>query len=519
MVDDALPKWHRVALVGTGAALATVVAVLLARRGAIATPDSIVYTGVAQSLLDGDGLTIPFVPYTDRIGVADALATDGRVSLRQWPPVYPIVLALLARVSGAVPTSVAAVLNPILLSVNVALLAVLTARLFVARWAALFTALLVVVIVRDASLSAASVTFLHASMLSEPLLLCLVLSSLVFLDRVLVSRAPIDLWTAALLAAMATGTRLVGVSLAVLVAGVAIWRGPTRHRAAHAVLATSVVLLPAVLVSAGADGGREGPLGERLRESLGSFAVGLREAVIPLGTAPAFSWLVLGGLIVATGLALVHVRRDGATALELARWLAPGALGTLMLAHLVVTRALIDPYVVLVGRQMTVPAVLLLVSFFSVWSAWGRERTATTALMMPVGLTVVTVLLGAPALAAAVREPIEPADLTDVIAAVGEIPPQQSIVSNAPDVVYVASGRSSAMVPCPIDYYSGAPDPDHGRDVQALEQALSEGAVFVWFGGTFGRAAECLSPDALGPGPWQRTQVGERVVVVGLPDE
>lgn len=201
-------------LAATGA---VTTALLLSRHGVVTTPDGLVYTGTADNLGSGAGLAVPFEPYTDHHPPTEALRLAGSFPLRQWPPLYPATLGALAS-TGAAPEAVAHVLNPALFGMSLLLVGVLTRRTYSASWTSLYLALVVTILVRACTADAASLPLLHATTLSEPLMLALLLGCLVCVDRAIESGARRDLWAGVALGAAVCTTRFVGASVVAAVA-------------------------------------------------------------------------------------------------------------------------------------------------------------------------------------------------------------------------------------------------------------------------------------------------------------
>jgi hypothetical protein len=161
------------------------------RLGIGASPDSVIYIGAARNLLAGRGLTVPF-----------GSQLDG--PLTHYPPLYPALLAGLGALTGD-PAAAARWLAAALFGANVLLVAgMVAASRPTANWAPLAGAGLVLV--------APAMVSLHSMAWSEPLFLLLGFSGLLLLAVYQEwGRWPVLLAAGGLLG-LATLTRYAGVA-------------------------------------------------------------------------------------------------------------------------------------------------------------------------------------------------------------------------------------------------------------------------------------------------------------------
>lgn len=471
-------------LAATGA---VTTALLLSRHGVVTTPDGLVYTGTADNLGSGAGLAVPFEPYTDHHPPTEALRLAGSFPLRQWPPLYPATLGALAS-TGAAPEAVAHVLNPALFGMSLLLVGVLTRRTYSASWTSLYLALVVTILVRACTADAASLPLLHATTLSEPLMLALLLGCLVCVDRAIESGARRDLWAGVALGAAVCTTRFVGASVVAAVAAAGVLVVSPRFRVLRAAACSAVAGLPLVVLLPGTSSGRRAPRVERVTGAARELATGLLDATTP----PTWPGVVRGAALVlpvgATAAVAVRAwRRDG-DGRRLARILLPGIVGAAMVGHLAVAQVTVDSNIALTGRQLAVPLALVATTGLGIWSSAPTARARRGA--AAVAMLVATAAWSGP-FAHALRHPAQPADLTGVARLVGSLPDGAPIFTNAPDVVYQASGRPALLVPCPTDYFTHAPRPSYEREVAELRTLMDDGAVVLVIEGFLGRAAEC----------------------------
>jgi hypothetical protein len=192
------------ALLGVGLALAA------SRHGVGASPDSVVYIGVARNLLAGRGLTEPFGALVD-------------TPLTRYPPLYPALLAAGGPL-GLDPLATARWISALLFGVNILFVGLALATLLPrARWLPVVGALL--------AASGLPLLTMHSMAWSEPLFLLLNFLSLLALAAYLDQGRPAALVLAGALGGLALLTRyaafpLVAVGvLGLLFMGTA-WRDP-----------------------------------------------------------------------------------------------------------------------------------------------------------------------------------------------------------------------------------------------------------------------------------------------------
>lgn len=179
------------------ALLAMLIVWLATRFGIGINPDSTVYLDAAHNLLNGRGLT--------------ALTGHGEFQpLTHYPPLYPAVLASLARVGsllGGFPIeAVARLLNSFLFGANILLVGI-TIRSYVrdSFW--------LPIIGSSLTLTAPDIAGIHTFALTEGLFIFLSLGGLVLLCRFIETKRRPWLIGSAALVAMAFLTRYVGVTL------------------------------------------------------------------------------------------------------------------------------------------------------------------------------------------------------------------------------------------------------------------------------------------------------------------
>lgn len=442
-------------------AVVGVVALLLVNRlGPYTSPDSVFYVGTARNLLDGHGLVSP----------------PGTQELSNFPPLLPLLLAGIGRITGIDPLDVVAWLNPLLFGATLALSATVVRRSTGSAAAGGIAALLV--------LTGRDLLAAHGSALSEPLFILLALAGMVALARFIDDRNHRWFWVASALVAAAFLTRYVGV--AVVVAGVALLlRGGRRTEAAVFAVVT-VVPVAAWLAWAGPGGGHLAVHTFGL-EYLARGARSLSDWVVP-AFVPA-PLRVAAAVLVAVGAtaALRGARRPRGDALTFVL----ASFAGLYLALLLVDRLFIDASGRLDRRFLSplhVVAVVLLAPL--VHRAWvaglRRQRAIVAAAGVLVSLQVVQAVAwvgGGMADDGIARRGYTAAawSRSPVMARIDGLGPEVPVFSNGADAVFLLTGRQTSDVPAKLDYRTRRPNPDYAEELADVRSALTRGAVLVYF--------------------------------------
>jgi len=472
--------------------IGTIALLIVTRKGVYASPDSAFYVGTARNLLHGHGLTAP----------------PGSPPLSHFPPLFPLLLAGIGWLTGLDPLDAAGVVNPVLLGVTAYAVAVVVRR----RSASVGLG----VAASTAVVLAVDLLVYFASALTEPLFVVLVLAAMVALAAAAADGGGRWLWAAAVACtAGACLTRYVGVALVVAEVGMLVavgGRGPWRRAAAFGV--ASVVPLIVWLAVAGR-GSR--PIAVHLFD--GAYWVdgfrSLSRWVLP----PYVPWPVRGlatAVVVAGLVALVvRTRRPGP---------APDVLGLLLpafavayLAVLVADRVLLDATGRLDLRFLAVLHVVAVIGLLP-WlhrNLAGRARSVAAAAVL-----VLLALQGAYAASWLVagfsdtgvgRRGLTAAAWQDstVLAAVAALPPGVHVYSNAPEAVFLLTGRITEPLPAHTDYLSDRPRPEYAAERATMEASLAhDGAVVVWFR-PYAFRQRFMAPMAdLGLAPVEEDEVG-----------
>jgi hypothetical protein len=235
------PSWLPLAIgLACAGVVATVIALVVTSDSPGFFPDSSVYLGTARNLLDGRGLTTPFNLQFNPYPPARAVAFHGEFPLTVYPPLYPIVLAILGWF-GAGLIDAARWLNAVLFGVNVVLAGMLTWRITRSTVVAVATALGLAVTV--------NVVINHALVMSEPLMMAIVLAGALLTPRMLRAPNAGTITAVGACAAAAALARVAGVAFtATVVVAALLWIArPLRDRVRVASVLAAIGLSPLVL--------------------------------------------------------------------------------------------------------------------------------------------------------------------------------------------------------------------------------------------------------------------------------
>jgi hypothetical protein len=450
--------------------------------------DQATYIGVARNLLAGRGLTL-------------AWGMDAGQPLTHYPPLYPSVLALLG-ITGWDPWVVARYLNAALRSAGLVMVAVLAVR---ASGGEVFAGAIAAFVI----LTSVHMEFVHGSAWSEPLFFVLAFPSLALVARYLATGSRLALVGAGILVAGATLTRYAGWTLVPAIALMLLWA--RRRRAA--VVCLSVACLPMALwvlhnaLIGGALVGDRGvgwhgvsaqQLGQAvftavdwvLPSSAGSRLVSPDGNVYPMG--------ILGVMLVSAALGWWAwnrrrwpVRRD-ARPLELFERSEADLFRRMLMVFAVVyslgivlSMLAVDDLVQLDTRILS-PVFLCLVILLSAAAPKALRSTwRLTWLRAPVLLGTASLAVAYGLRFAVLVSAIHTAGViysnadwigSRTMAQVRGLPANATVFSNAPDAIYMLTGRSTFEIP----------DSGHARAFSSVISDAVERAngpvVLVYFG-------------------------------------
>jgi hypothetical protein len=506
MSESQFSKTNDLGIVFALAVLAAIVIWLATRFGIGVTPDSTVYIDAAQKLLDGRGLVV--------------LKASGEWKpLTHYPPLYPSVLALLARVGdflgGFSIETVARSLNSVLFGANV-LLVGMAIRSYARdsyRLPILGAAL---------TLTAPDIAGIHTFALTEGLFIFLSLSGLFSLARFIDTGRRAWLIASAAVIALALLTRYVGVTLVFTGVLVLLFvNGRTfRKRCFDALSFGLIACLPMALWVV-----RNMHVGDGSTDREYDFhLVRLRQIAAGLSTVSA--WLLLGKVrtdyrviffvveVAATSLFVIYVlRKSRANALvykdhpddaaaeeagELDKSRSPSPLPIVFLvfivsyvAFLIFTTFFVDADTVLDDRALVSVhvAAIILGSCFA-WKIFVPVEQRRAIRLAFVVLAIVFV--GSYAFRGArwflrVRQDGQVYSSrawreSETIARIRNLPVGVPIYSNGYDAVYYFTGRPAIYIPEKINHATGRQNENYESEVKKMSTDLKQrNAALVYF--------------------------------------
>jgi hypothetical protein len=467
-------SWPLAIGLGIVALVAVVLAVVVTSDSPGFFPDSSVYLGTARNLLDGRGLTTPFNLQFNPYPPPQAVGFHGEFPLTVYPPLYPVVLAVLGWF-GAGLVDGARLLNAVLFGVNVALAGLLVWRITRSTAVAIVSALGLAVTV--------NVVVNHALVMSEPLMIAIVLGGTLLMPRLLRRPSAGVIAAVGACAAAAALARMAGIAFTgtVVVAALLWLERPVRERARVAALLAAIGLTPLVLwilvTRFTSDAVDVRPLRlhfppadayETFVDTMGGWLLGSgaeRTASVVLLLAIAVVVGALGWFVATERLprGANDVVRDERT--ESNRLL--GVLALFVVAYVVVlylTATLFDAGISVEGRLLVpiqVAAAVLVVGL--VYRAAARVGGAAIG----VGVAMVVVVLcawpwrqiaqgfGTTSTIDLVDRGFQPPGRSALGDAVAALPPDAVVASTFPSTLYSASGHDAVFVPPRWDRMSG----------------------------------------------------------------
>lgn len=458
------------------AALGSVVALAATRHGAGASPDSVVYIGVARNLLAGRGLTEPFGAVVD-------------TPLTRYPPLYPVVVAA-GGPAGVDPLAMARWVSALLFGANILFVGLALAALLPrSRWLPLVGALV--------AASGLPLLTMHSMAWSEPLFLLLSFLGLFLLAAHLDRGRTATLVGAGLLIGLAFLTRYAAIPF--LAAGVLgllfLGRRPVVRRLGSAALFTVLAALPTALWTV-----RNVAVADTAAaRTLAWHPAGMTHIWQALYTAAGWlhvpdrapNWLRLGLLLAVAGMALAAIvlmwrSRAARRVPAFAKLLA--LLIPLYSAFLVASISLLDASTPLDDRILApVYAAAILLGLYAVGellpvTAHPRRWQAALAVLLLL-LVAGALIRGAAWVGDGYRQGIGFSSLawqrSPLIQQVQSLPPEALIYSNVPEAIYLHAGRRALPLPRPVNATTQRPNPGYAAEVARVGELLDQQAALL----------------------------------------
>jgi len=460
------------------------------RHGMAVYPDSASYLGTADNLRHGRGPTVPFTMVYDAFSPRAAAAFGNKVPSRGFPAGYPAAIAAVSIVSGGLHAA-ARVLGVVLIAVNVLLLGVLTARM--TNYRSIVVAFMppaICVLVPDivpGQVAGPGWFVAHTAIVSEPLFTAAFTAGILAIGAAAVAPTGRD-WrwvpVAGGLTAVAFLTRYSGAAL-VLSGAIALLVFGTRRvaaRLARAAVFVTVATAPMLLAVAAVTAGG----GESTRPLVYHPVAGNLQALVNFFGRLLFpqgwpAWLRTTGLLVVVCLVVVGAIWAPP---RVARAWADDTRGRTLIYIVLLTlwayvdvvmasRAFFDSKVpidfrILAPVRGTFLAVVVAVAF-----RWLVPFTRPTRVIAGIGAWAFLLLVAGWSAQSKLLTRALPRESTSAVeAAVARLPRGTLIVSNAPDHVYVGSGRTSYALPIRHDYFTGDINADFERQVATWAELL-----------------------------------------------
>jgi len=508
LLPVAPPAYARLLLIAL-AGLGLLLALFSTVWGAGATPDTATYVSAARNLQRGYGLRVQSDIHqsqqyysTGQFSATEPALADGPAGviarpLTQYPPLFPLLLAVPG-LWGVDPLSSARWLNSLLVAVNILLVGGSILRYSRGPvWPAVVGALL--------ALTQPDLLTIHAMAWSEAAFIAFALAGCLALAAYLDSGQHRLLLLAAGAVAAASLTRYVGVVL-ILTGGagiLALSSGPIRRRIADGLLFAVLAGLPLALWF--------------LRNALPAGSFANREAVYHPLTGPAVRQALLTAAGWVAPFAGVHPLRIGGAGLAL---IALGVGGSLLMlgrtaaarrAHapllrlsfllllfmglyglfLIFTISWYDAATPLDGRILSPVFVAgLILALTHLQQAISRGRVARRIGLL--GLPLAAVLVGGylvqsvPQVRQANRVGLNYTGRewrqSDTLRRVAGLPPAALIYSNAPDAIYLLTGRTANLLPPHANIYTQRANAYYAAQMDLIRaQATRQPLFLVYF--------------------------------------
>ena len=439
-----------------------------------ATVDSGEYLAVAEGVLEGHGLTMPYAGYDEGFRVIEP---GQRVPMTQFPPGYPLVLAAVQKI-GAGPLEAARAIGAVCFGITAALVAFLVFRATRSLWAVAAAAGL---------MAAADLVIVHSMAWSETVMLTALVGAAAAALAYLRGGGSYLIVAAGALAIVASITRFVGVAAiaAIALALVISGRGGPGRRTMTAAAFGLVCLAPTIAWFVR----NAAILGRPSEKEVGLYLPGTKHIVQMLATFG--GWLIpwkpampfVGGalLVVAAVLAFRSrraARSDGLTSLPRLCVL----FGAVYLAGVVASRTLLDQNIAFDFRILMPLYVFIVIGLCAALPGlprWGHLLIALVALVS-LGRGLETVRSFSESSVASYTG--ETWRHSPTLRHAGELPDDTMIVTNAPDPLWIWHEKVSVIVPPRSSLYSGEPNEGYSEDLAEIHAATRcRDAVVVFF--------------------------------------
>jgi hypothetical protein len=458
------------------AAVAAFLGVWQATRGGDGvTRDSVDYLASAESIIRGDGVTVPYPSYNEP--PPPDFTGQRAEPLTHFSPLFPSMIALGSIVSGRDGLDVARVLNALAFSLIVSLTGLLVWRISRSwLWSAAASM---------ATLFSPNLILVSSMVWSDAWGTVLVMGCVLLLTEYLRTPRPLLLLAAALVAGAAIMDRYAAIALIPVGLAAVLISKPRSRRALDGGIFTVVALLPVaawsardLLQSGGLSGrslGWHPPSAATLTSAIETMfgylspVPWLSDAVVATLVALAAAWLVPRGRRAWRGFHQGTVLIGIAIAASVAVLVATAFFFD---ASLSVDYRILAPIYVL--------CVALIASHLGRWSAgWCLPlRLARWAPVLALGgISLLWCLQAIPTLSANFGYTSPAWERSPTLTALDRLPVRAVVVTNAPDFVWFRDGRDTIAEPRLVMAVSGLPNADYAADMDQVEAAVSRQGV------------------------------------------
>jgi uncharacterized membrane protein len=465
-----------------------------------ASPDSVIYIGAARNLLAGAGLTVP---------VGETM----NAPLTQYPPLYPIFLAV-SGIFQADPYAGARWLSALLFAANIFLTGFILLRLLPQQpWLAILGAGLI--------LLSPGMVGIHVMAWSEPLFILLSLLALVKTASFLDFPGRRSLVWAGILTGLALLTRYAGISLAAAGVMGIIWlgHGSFYRRLRDSLIFGLISIFPLLVFlvynqfTNGTATNREigfhpvtrAQLWEGLTTVTGWFGA-------PQGLPTLIYVVFLGGLILLflTGLFFIYRRTPQTNTQENNSPRLPALMQLMGLYTLIygmfllVSITFLDANTPLDNRILApiFPMLIILLiccGAFIVKRIKIAQRFAWSFVIIAGGLLVIYGAQSMPELRQYHQSGIGLSapgwQKSGLIEQVKRLPPGLTLYSNAPDAIYLLTGKPAARLPRKFELSAQRPNADFAAEIAAIGKEMADGKAMIVFFTQTGRLTNPSEDD------------------------
>lgn len=430
-----------------------VLCIVATRNGVIIGQDSAAYLGAASNLLHGRGLTTPFNLSESTLTPSQVFAFKNAIPLVHFPPLYPVVVAIVASTGLSVIES-ARWLNILLLGGNLLMFELLVRRFTRSRW--ILPAAGAGLLLLAPALYHATFLSFHASALSEPALLFLLFVCLLHVVKYIDQPSSSSLAMICLCAATAPLVRYAGAAI-VPAAAVALFAWAPMGWLRRAKL-SGVVLVAGVVPSAGwqwwashvEHGGSARSLLWHPEHSILHFTLNVLSGwILPGSMSPDARDAIL--LLFGVALTYLLIRQWRGSSEGKRRAIPVLVLGLFVLAYLAVvfvTRDALDAILSMSPRiLLPLLPMLYLAALTIVTKAVHSYRWGERAVALGCGAVALAFLGTTGAVVASPPNPDRGVQSWPIMRAVAALPPHTVVASSVPDLIYTATGRPSLGLP------------------------------------------------------------------------